>query len=286
MTGAENELELRRPFVASKRFGTSTAVMREAPGALAADCAMASTAEHRRMRRNGRPRRPRTRLSTGRAIRKSWTATGASRRIERLDRVKGGLAHEAGGQPVECVPCSPRQVPDLVAQKAQSWKPAPESTEEKRLKFRKTFNERLRERSLSSVKLAARPTRRPIIARSRVAIIPVLIRVACPAACPGFEGRQKITPACMGHRRKRWSCCDSVSRGQSVGGATGCKYRYHLPPSQEPRYGGVAAKMLEDVVRTEKQLDEQIEESRSNSTVRHAMKIEPETSSPWRGEAS
>ena len=64
------------------------------------------------------------------------------------DRVKGGLAHETGGVPVECVPCSPRNVPDLVAQKAQSWQAPPESTEEKRLKFRKTFNERLRERSI------------------------------------------------------------------------------------------------------------------------------------------
>merc|ERR1712072_1111593 len=74
-----------------------------------------------------------------------------NRRIQKdrdLDRAKGGLAHETGGVPVECVPCSPRHVPDLVAQKAQSWQAPPEPSEATRLKFRKTFNERLRERSI------------------------------------------------------------------------------------------------------------------------------------------
>ena len=36
------------------------------------------------MRRNGRPRRPRTRLCMVLDLLKSWTAIGASRRIERL----------------------------------------------------------------------------------------------------------------------------------------------------------------------------------------------------------
>ena len=188
------------------------------------------------------------------------------------DRLKGGLSHEVGGQPVECVPCSPRQVPDLVAQKAQSWKPAPENEGEKRLKFRKTFNERLRERSIIC-KTCGQTYTEAHNSAFACGYHPGSYRVACPASCPAHKDVSKITPACMGHRRKRWSCCDSVFEGKAVGGATGCKYRYHLPPSEEPRYGDVAAKMLEDVVRTEKQLDEQIEESRSNSTVRHAMKL-------------
>jgi hypothetical protein len=170
------------------------------------------------------------------------------------------------------VPCSPRKVPDLIAQKAQSWQAPPEPSEEKRLKFRKTYTERLRERSIIC-KTCGQTYTEAHNSAFACGYHPGVYRVACPVTCPASKDVSKITPACMGHRRKRWSCCDSVFEGKAVGGATGCKYRYHLPPSQEPRYGDVAAQMLQDVVQTEKQLDAQIEESRSNSTVRHAMKL-------------
>merc|ERR1711871_434615 len=198
-----------------------------------------------------------------------------NRRIQKdreADRVKGGLSHEVGGQPVECVPCSPRNVPDLVAQKAQSWQAPPEPSEEKRLKFRKTYNERLRERSIICRTCGQTYTEAHNSAFA-CGYHPGVYRVACPASCPAHKDVSKITPKCMGHRRKRWPCCDSVFEGKSVGGSTGCKYRYHLPPSEEPRYGNVAAKMLQDVIQTEKTLDADILESRSNSTVRHAMQL-------------
>merc|ERR1711871_1769037 len=197
-----------------------------------------------------------------------------NRRIQKdrdADRARGGLSHEVGGQPVECVPCSPRQVPDLVAQKAQSWKPAPENEVEKRLKFRKTFNERLRDRSIIC-KTCGQTYTEAHDSAFACGYHPGVYRVACPRECPAHKDVKRITASCMGHRRKRWSCCDSVFEGKAVGGATGCKYRYHLPPSEEPRYGNVASKLLQDVIQTEKQLDAQIEERRSNSTVRHAMK--------------
>jgi hypothetical protein len=173
---------------------------------------------------------------------------------------------------VECVPCSPRKVPDLIAQKAQSWQAPPEPSEEKRLTFRKTYNERLRERSIIC-KTCGQTYTEAHNSAFACGYHPGVYRVACPVTCPAHKDVSKITPKCMGHRRKRWSCCDSVFEGKSVGGSTGCKYRYHLPPSEEPRYGDIASKLLQDVVQTEKQLDAQIEESRSNSTVRHAMKL-------------
>merc|ERR1712167_264828 len=159
-----------------------------------------------------------------------------------------------------------------IAQKAQSWKAPQEHEVAKRLKFRKTFNERLRERSIVCRTCGQTYTEAHNSAFA-CGYHPGTYRVACPASCPAHKDVSKITPKCMGHRRKRWSCCDSVFEGKAVGGATGCKYRYHLPPSEEPRYGNVASKMLEDVRRTEKQLDADIIESRSNSSVRHAMKL-------------
>ena len=169
-----------------------------------------------------------------------------------LDRLRGGLAHETGGQPVECVPCSPRQVPDLVAQKAQSWKPAPESTEEKRLKFRKTFNERLRERSIICKTCGQTYTEAHNSA------------FACgyhPGSIESRVPRRVRQPrTSVKSRRRAWATGGSAGRAaipfskvklwavlQDVNTGTICLL------SEEPRYGNIASKMLEDVVQTEKQ---------------------------------
>ena len=143
----------------------------------------------------------------------------------------------------------------------------------KRLKFRKTLMNDSESVDLSSVKPAARPTRRRTTQVSLVATIRVSIEWRVLESCPASKDVKKITASCMGHRREALVAAIPSSKAKAVGGATGCKYRYHLPPRDEPRYGDVASKMLQDVVQTEKQLDKQIEESRSNSTVRHAMKL-------------
>ena len=116
-----------------------------------------------------------------------------NRRIQkdREDRAKGGLAHETGGVPVECVPCSPRQVPDLVAQKAGSWQAPPENSEEKRLKFRKTFNERLRERSIIC-KTCGQTYTEAHNSAFACGYHPGVYRVACPVTCPAHKDVKRI----------------------------------------------------------------------------------------------
>ena len=143
---------------------------------------------------------------------------------------------------MECVPCSPRQVPDLVAQKAQSWQAPPEPSEEKRLKFRKTYNERLRERSIICKTCGQTYTEahnsafacsyHPRDYQSRVPLLDSPIKAKGSAAAAWAIGR------------KRWSCCDSVFEGKAVSGSTGCKYRYHLPPSPRTGTAMVAARIL------------------------------------------
>ena len=64
-------------------------------------------------------------------------------------------------------------------------------------------------------------------------------RTCCPKDCPAATDPSKITPRCMAHRRKRWSCCDRTAQGK--GGSTGCAFRYHLPPDAAPMYFGRVA---------------------------------------------
>lgn len=186
------------------------------------------------------------------------------------DRERGGLAHEVGGKPVECYAISPRNVPDLKALRAQRGMSAPPVEEPKRNKFRKTFNERLRERAIICRTCGQSYTEGHNSALS-CGYHPGAWRTACPISCPAHKDVTKITAKCMAHRRKRWSCCDSIS--ESSGNGTGCKYRYHRPPEKEPRYGDVATKLLEAVRFAESTIDQDIRDARENSTVRHAMKL-------------
>jgi hypothetical protein len=49
-------------------------------------------------------------------------------------------------------------------------------------------------------------------------------KLACPRHCTA------LTPACMAHRARRWSCCDATST--LAWGKDGCRTRAHAPPLQ------------------------------------------------------
>jgi hypothetical protein len=58
----------------------------------------------------------------------------------------------------------------------------------------------------------------------------------CPRTCqnPG------LTPLCVSHRRRRWTCCDSSQQR-----AEGCSRRYHIPADSDPVYDKIMEKINE-----------------------------------------
>jgi hypothetical protein len=59
--------------------------------------------------------------------------------------------------------------------------------------------------------------------------------IACPKSCtnPG------ISPVCIAHRKRRWTCCDSGDPK-----ATGCARKYHVPVASDPVYDAVMEKIV------------------------------------------
>jgi hypothetical protein len=59
--------------------------------------------------------------------------------------------------------------------------------------------------------------------------------IACPKSCtnPG------LSPVCIAHRKRRWTCCDSGDPK-----ATGCARKYHVPVESDPVYDAVMEKIV------------------------------------------
>jgi hypothetical protein len=85
--------------------------------------------------------------------------------------------------------------------------------------------------------------------------------VACPSSCPG------VTPACMTHRVRRWTCCDSREGG--VGGSGGCARRSHVPSTDQ-----MDARVREVEARQKSKLDELDEKLKSISEIKGSLERE------------
>lgn len=76
----------------------------------------------------------------------------------------------------------------------------------------------------------------------------------------------------MGHRAKRWSCCDQRSKGEA-GKGSGCRRKFHQAPSSEPRYGDVAKKLTDKYEAASASLDASLANIASDDVV-HATALE------------
>jgi hypothetical protein len=59
--------------------------------------------------------------------------------------------------------------------------------------------------------------------------------IACPKSCtnPG------LSPVCIAHRKRRWTCCDTGDPN-----AIGCGRKYHVPVASDPVYDAVMEKIV------------------------------------------
>lgn len=93
-------------------------------------------------------------------------------------------------------------------------------------------------------------------------------KLSCPRSCPAFSDARRMTTQCMGHRAKRWSCCDARSRG-----TLGCQTRFHTAPSTEPLYGDVARRLTDEYTVEKVALDERLAKIKAENTV-HVVSLE------------
>ena len=67
---------------------------------------------------------------------------------------------------------------------------------------------------------------------------------------------------CMGHKRRRWTCCDNTSRGTD--GNNGCEFRFHMA-EQDPFYANLLCSIEEQNQSTLVQVQEELEETKEHN---------------------
>ena len=88
--------------------------------------------------------------------------------------------------------------------------------------------------------------------------------VACPKSCtnPG------LSPVCIAHKKRRWTCCDSGNHK-----VIGCARRYHVPVESDPIYDEVMAKIVERDHELVSELDSKLTVAKEEQWVRRAMDL-------------
>lgn len=88
--------------------------------------------------------------------------------------------------------------------------------------------------------------------------------IACPKSCtnPG------LSPVCIAHRKRRWTCCDSGDHN-----AIGCARKYHVPVDSDPIYDDVMNLIIQRDIGIVNELNEKLQKADDEEWIKKARDL-------------